>query len=206
MFSAEESNYGKRGLGRIRRIRTYNVWILEVVADRVFKSILMMVMLVMLYVNELEIYLTQKSMKVGAYLFSVRLVYFCVLLICLSMMIICTTIKFVYMYLFAHGFLTVKRLVMIYSPVYDKVIDWIFMIVNAIMIVVLFKDISYVLFGFSVALVLGFIAGIWLLHETVVVMIPSKKTTSDVGMQTSVAITRITRRETLPRTTADLNV
>jgi hypothetical protein len=57
-----------------------------------------------------------------------------------------------------------------------------------------------------VVLIFSFIFGLWAFHETVIVMIPSKKTTSDVGIQTSLATTRVVRRSTLPITTADLNV
>ncbi len=40
-------------------------------------------------------------------------------------------------------------------------------------------------------LILGFIGGLWFFHETVAVMILSKKTTSDVGIQTLLAIIRV---------------
>jgi hypothetical protein len=47
-----------------------------------------------------------------------------------------------------------------------------------------------------VALVIGFVFGLWTFHETVVVMTPWKKTTTHVGLQALVAIKKVTLRGT----------
>jgi hypothetical protein len=76
----------------------------------------MMVMLMMLYDNELQYYPAQKSMEVNVNASVFRLAYFCVLGMCFFIMTIWTTIKCFYMYLFGRGCLVVKRLVTAYSP------------------------------------------------------------------------------------------
>jgi hypothetical protein len=62
----------------------------------------------------------QQSMKIDESSLVMRLVYFVVLVIQLSMMIVWSTIKCFYMYLFAHGCLTVKRLIMKCSSIYVR--------------------------------------------------------------------------------------